>query len=367
MSTKGWSRPIILVLFTAVFFVFDPVRVHAAVRLVVGTPIDSTQVKELGLFPGEVIEHIRLFRDPAKLKWYKLTVQHTPAEIDTLRIHQTLLDELNTLLDQRAAGDQSGILCEFEVERMEAVSGRLVEWDGRAVTMLTPYGNLHIPVGDVKRVTPMFRGKTDGENIIREDPNTTRLFFAPTARSLPKGQGYFSVYEVVFPNVNYSVGSNITLGGGIFPMISADFFMGWITPKVGLYETDGFSLASGILAAAANGGGESNGFGVIYSVGTLGDPDASVTLGLGYGYANGDWTKKPVVMLGGEYRIGRNTKLISENWAPPYDASDPEAIKLAYSLGVRWFWRRISADFAMIRTDSIPFLGIPWVDFVVNF
>jgi hypothetical protein len=67
-------------------------------------------------------------------------------------------------------------------------------------------------------------------------------------------------------------------------------------------------------------------------------------------------------MVGGELRLSMRTKLISENWVLP--VTD----EVLYSLGVRWFGRNMSADFALLRTSEMTgILGIPWVDFIVTF
>jgi len=52
----------------------------------------------------------------------------------------------------------------------------------------------------------------DGK-FVRSDPNSTRLFFAPTAKTLRKGKGYFSVYEIFLPFIAYGVTDYITLKG----------------------------------------------------------------------------------------------------------------------------------------------------------
>ncbi len=46
------------------------------------------------------------------------------------------------------------------------------------------------------------------------NPNATRLFFAPTARMLKKGEGYFADYFIFFPTFTFGVTNNFTLGGG---------------------------------------------------------------------------------------------------------------------------------------------------------
>ncbi|MFH0881725.1 MAG: hypothetical protein V2A56_01970 [bacterium] len=366
-KTYEWSRHLFPAFLAIVLTQTIPMSTDAAPRFEVGSSFDSTEVKALGLFPGEKVEFLHLVRDPTSLKWNFLLIQHSPSDIDTLRIHQSLVPILSDLIAQREQGALEGIPCELELKQMEGITGRFVKWDGWTVKMSTPYGDLDIPAVEVTRATTMMARKGDGERIQREDPNTTRLFFAPTGRSLKKGDGYFAVYEAVFPDINYSIGNNVTIGGGLFPFSNADFFLAWLTPKIGLIETPTKAFAVGTLSFFANTDSSSSNVNLIYGVGTWGKPDAAVTLGFGYGLENGKFSDRPIVVVGGEYRIGLNTKLISENWLPPNLDDTSGLNSVMFSLGIRWFGRRMAADFALLRNSEMNFLGVPWVDFVINF
>jgi hypothetical protein len=49
----------------------------------------------------------------------------------------------------------------------------------------------------VREISPASGKVRDGE-CWRNDPNLTRIFFAPTARTMPKGDGYIAAYELLF-------------------------------------------------------------------------------------------------------------------------------------------------------------------------
>ena len=57
--------------------------------------------------------------------------------------------------------------------------------------------------------------------------------------------------------------------------------------------------------------------GILYGVTTFGQPDASLTAGLGYGFVGGDLADRPMVMIGGEKRLTRRMALVTENWIFP--------------------------------------------------
>ena len=112
----------------------------------------------------------------------------------------------------------------------------------------------------------------------RYDPNRTRLFFAPTARSLKTGSGYFSVYEIFFPMLSVGVTDFFTLSGGMSLFPGAEQQLLYVAPKVRFIEADNFSLAGGVLYMSAF---EEVDFGIFYGVTTYGPPAASFTAGLG--------------------------------------------------------------------------------------
>ena len=141
--------------------------------------------------------------------------------------------------------------------------------------------------------------------------NGTRLFFAPTARNLRRGEGYLQDIEIYLLGVNYGITDNISVGAlvPIIPGLGATVFA--FTPKVSAALTDKFSMGAGVLYARAFGYGG----GIGYGVATYGTADDNVTMGVGYGFADGfEETSSPVVLLGGAKRVSRNISLLNETY-----------------------------------------------------
>jgi hypothetical protein len=142
-------------------------------------------------------------------------------------------------------------------------------------------------------------------------PNATRLFYGPTARTLPQGQGYVCVYELILPFVQYGVTDRISIGGGTplwfgFDKGSRPFY---ITPKVQLVNTGRTQVAVGAMHAFVDG---FDGGGVAYGVVTRGDNDKSITASTGVFYADGA-AHGVIVSVGGERRITDRIRFITEN------------------------------------------------------
>ena len=191
----------------------------------------------------------------------------------------------------------------------------------------------------------------------REDPNNTRLLFAPTARSVPKGRAYLGVYQALVPFVQVGVTDRFSIGGGT-PLVFA--FEGWdrpywITPKLQVYSDGNTHAAVGLFHGFFDG----EGAGVAYGVLTKERPGGSFTVGAGIGYRS-DGARGAVVMVGAEAPATRNIKWITENYA--------WRSAVITSGGIRFFGERLAADLAIgiafVQDETVPF---PLVNFVSRF
>ncbi|MGD0338926.1 MAG: hypothetical protein ABSB78_09065 [Bacteroidota bacterium] len=240
--------------------------------------------------------------------------------------------------------------------------GNVISEDSTSVNFKTLSNvTMVISRSQVKSIKAL-QGSVVNGTYVRDDPNNTRLFFAPTARSLKSGQGYFSDYELFFPFLAIGVTDFLTLAGGIsiFPGLNGQLI--YLAPKITPIQLEKFNLAGGVLYITTTSGGD--GVGIIYSVGSYGNQNASLTAGLGWGFYGSKIADKPIVMLGGELRISNSCKFITENWIPPN--SDIAII----SFGLRFFGENLAADLGFIRPtvsggSGFPF--IPWLGFAYNF
>ena len=190
----------------------------------------------------------------------------------------------------------------------------------------------------------------------RADPNRTRLFFAPTGRSLPKGEVTLGVYEFLMPFVQVGVTDRFSIGGGT-PLV---FGAGqgwdrpfWLTPKLPVYSGGRTQVAVGTLHFFGMGG---DGGGIAYAAGTFDLREGSLTVGVGRTYTGFDGGGG-VLMIGGEAQVMRNIKLVTENYAWGGGGIT--------SGGIRFFGERLSADLGLafpIGADG--FFAFPVVNFV---
>jgi len=222
--------------------------------------------------------------------------------------------------------------------------------------------SMTVPKDQVESIERVL-GQTSRNGYVGGDPNYTRLFFAPTARALRLGQGYFSAYQIFFPFLAIGVSDFITLAGGMSLLPGAENQLFYIAPKITPVQTEKLSISGGVLFIQSTSAG-SDGMGIFYGVASYGTDAASITGGLGWGFSGDETADKPIILIGGEVRASNSIKFITENWIPP----DSDIALLSF--GIRFFGDRLAADLGFIypagsRIRGFPFF--PWVGFAYNF
>jgi hypothetical protein len=204
----------------------------------------------------------------------------------------------------------------------------------------------------------LVKGRIENGEFVRADSHRSRLFFAPTARSLERGQVSVGVFEFLAPFVQVGVTDRFSIGGGtpLFFGFDEEFRPFWITPKFQVYDGERSQFAVGVLQMFNLSG---DGGGIAYGVGTFGTSDNALTAGLGLAYSGDD--TGGVLMVGGERRVRRNLKLITENYI--WQGGDG-----IVSGGVRFLGERLSADLALAVPVGVgDFIAFPVVNFVYVF
>jgi len=251
---------------------------------------------------------------------------------------------------------------EFILRDGSRLYGTVVSEDAERIVVLTTSGaRVEVPRAQIERRRVAAGTARDGQ-YWGEDPNLSRLFFTSTARPLPKGEGYVSSFMLFFPFVAYGVTDRFTMAGGtpIIPEAIGRVF--YLAPKYTVAQRDRASYAVGALGFFSS--RDEGSVGVVYGSGTWGTSDNAVTAGAGWGYASDgstvDLASKPVLVLGLERRVGRRTKLVSENWFAAGSSSR------FVSGGVRFIGDRISADLGLGAFGEGG-CCVPLVNFVWNF
>ena len=113
---------------------------------------------------------------------------------------------------------------------------------------------------------------------------------------------------------------------------------------------------------------ENDALGIVYGIGTYGTPRAGLTLGLGYGYSEGEFASNPVVLVGGEVQVSNSFKLITENWFPVGTDVSLLVVWLPLLRGQHCRRSRVllpDGERGRGISEGFPFL--PWLGFAYNF
>jgi hypothetical protein len=253
----------------------------------------------------------------------------------------------------------SDALYEIRLTDGSTYIGRVIEADESQITLLTTGGvRVQFTRGQIMSVRSASGRVVDGE-FWREDSNRTRLFFAPTGRALSQGEGYAGLFFLL-PFVGYGITDDITLSGGL-PLVGGSedgvpFF--YLAPKARVFSSPTTQVSTGVLAFF--GGNEVGG--ILYGVGTWGSNDNAVTAGAGVPFAGGDFANDFVVMAGGETRVGRKLKLLTENWFIPGESGG------LLTGGIRLMGERWSTDLGLAApVFDGGFVYFPIVSFAYAF
>jgi len=254
----------------------------------------------------------------------------------------------------------AGVTDELVLRDGTRAYGRVESVDDGLVTFTTTAGAaLQVQAAEIVSVHPV-SGRIVAGEFRRADPNPTRLFFGPTARSLKRGAAYVGVYEILLPFVQVGLTDRISFGAGT-PLIFGDGSERpfWITPKVQIYGSEALQASVGVMHFLNVGDGN---FGIAYMVGTRGTADSAVTGGVGYAYDRSYNSNNgaAVVMIGGEHRVSRGMKILTENYI--FNGGG------ILTGGVRWMGEHFSTDLGLVvPTDGGSTVAFPLVNVVYSF
>ena len=182
--------------------------------------------------------------------------------------------------------------------------------------------------------------------------NGNRLFFAPTGRGLRRGEASLQDVSVYLLGINYGINDNLSLGGylSVVPGLAPQDQLLVLTPKLSFPLNDNVHFGVGVLYLRVPTDNGSTGAGIVYGALTRGSADNNVTVGVGYGFVQGDIGKTPILQVGGQTRVSRRVSLVSEN----YIIADARA-GMGGLYGMKLNWRRTSLGMGAVYFYSFPY------------
>ncbi len=246
--------------------------------------------------------------------------------------------------------------------------GKIIKQDSEKLTLSTlNVGEISLLKRDIKSQKAVLPQQIRDGQIWFPNPQSSRYFWSPNGYGLRKGEGYYQNIWVLWNQFAYGLTDNFSIGGSVIPL----FFFGgaptpvFVNPKLSFpIEKDKFNLGAGVMAGTVL-GENVGGFGIAYGVSTFGSPDNNVSIGLGYGFADGEWASSPLVNFSGMFRLSSRWYILSENYYIGTDNGGGGTI----SGGARWIIKKAALDFGLFipfGTDAELF-AVPWLGFTVPF
>ena len=253
--------------------------------------------------------------------------------------------------------------------------GRVLTNDGATIRFAMAGGTITVAAEDVRGLADITPDELHDGEYWFPDASRTRLLFGPTARTLNRGETEYENQGFAMQELSTGVTGRFTLGAGtsIIPFRGLTEWGYYVMPKVALVEGPALGVAAGALFGITGLQCETPPFvflspcggqrgGVAYLAATHGVPDASVSLGAGWGYQGTAFASRPLFMLGGERRVSRRVALLTENyvgWVTTQDflsGSFTPVSRLSTttvaSYGVRFLGERLSCDLVFINATT---------------
>lgn len=242
--------------------------------------------------------------------------------------------------------------------------GHIVTEDSLTLVIKTEtLGDLKIPLNNIKSRTELKEVKKVGKEFWLPNPQSTRYFWAPNGYGLEPGTSYYQNIWILYNQFTFGLSSNFSVGAGMLPLFlfSGGITPVWIAPKISIpLVKNKINVGAGALVGTVL--GASGTFGLLYGTTTFGSRDQNMSLGLAYGFADGEWMKIPIINASFMLRTGPKGYIISENYII---TSGGESVGLI-SFGGRSIIRNMSLDYSLWipvgvgndRLIAVPFLGM---------
>ena len=271
-----------------------------------------------------------------------------------LSVAQNRQDSIKSRIETLDGNEYIGVIQERTPEKIRLKTEKL--------------GEIVIATADIKRISEITIVRAKDGSYWLDNPQATRYFWAPNGFNLKKGEGYYQNVWVLFNQAVYGITDHFSAGVGVVPLF---IFAGastpaWVTAKFSIPVVENkINLGAGALMGTVI-GEENTSFGILYGISTFGSKDKNLSVGLGWGFADGELAKNPTVNISGMIRTGAKGYFITEN----YFIGTPDNFGVIMSLGGRRIIKNFGLDYGLlipVGSGIGSFVAIPWLGFTVPF
>lgn len=255
------------------------------------------------------------------------------------------------------------------------IAGTLVSiTDNEVVIQSGTMGEVRLQKVNIKTMTEVSSINDKKSGIWFTNPNPTKYLLGNSAIPLEKKSGYYQNTWVFVSSFSYGITKNISISAG-FEILSIlaggeGPYAFYVNPKASFKIANNFYAGANILYAnTIRTVEEFGGLATMNGFATYGNKNNNVTCGIGFGWADGEFSTKPVIIVSGMARASKRIGFVSENWIVPGVNEDGGYYGI-FSYGIRFLGEKTSIDLAFLNNPDIAseiIIGIPWLDFVINF
>ncbi len=261
------------------------------------------------------------------------------------------------------------------------VNGKIFSQDEAGIVLETEsMGKVTIDSAKIIAITAVSKENfTKKGKIWFENPNPYKYLLGYSAIPKPRKTATYQNVWVFFHSFSYAPLDFLDISAGfeLFSLLSRDKtapYGFYVNPKVSTKVLHNFYAGGNVLYInyfnhSGDEGASFTGLGVLNAFATYGTTNMNVTGSLGWGVVNGDFEGKPVITIGGMARVSRRIAFVTENWVIP-EIGENGSYYGIFSYGIRFLGQKNAIDLAFINTKDMAreiFLGVPFLDFVINF
>jgi hypothetical protein len=255
------------------------------------------------------------------------------------------------------------------------LSGKLVSQSDKEIVIQSgTLGEMRVQKENIKSMILVSAINEKASGVWFENPNASRYLLSSSAIPMEKKTGYYQNTWIFVNSFGYAFTKNISLSAG-FEIISLlaggdGPYAYYLNPKASFKVANNIYLGGTILYA--NTIRTVDGFSGLATLNgsfTYGNKNNNITATVGWGSSDGEFSSKPLITISGMTRVSKRIGLLSENWLLP-NAGDNGGYYGVYSYGIRFLGEKISIDLAFLNNKDIAseiIIGIPWLDFMINF
>jgi len=255
-----------------------------------------------------------------------------------------------------------------------SITGRLMLiTDQEVIIQSASMGEIRLMKTNIKSMSLVSPTDIKKSGIWFQNPNPSKYLLGNSAIPLEKKTGYYQNTWIFINTFSYAFTKNFSISAGfeIFSILAGGDgpYAFYINPKISFKVANNLYLGSNILYAnTIMTVEEFGGLATINGFGTYGNKNNNITGALGWGWADGVFSTSPLIVISGMTRASKRVAFVSENWLVPN--VDDGGYYGFFSYGIRFLGEKTSIDLAFINNRDIAeeiIIGVPWLDFVINF